>query len=271
MKRTALLLAVCLAACGGADQLQQQAPTPAAPAASAPAPAAPAWVQAWLEPWRHPTFAGIVQQPFIDCRGSPDDPGTAEVQAVDRGADWLYFPSQWQPDAGIVSADLGQLVLDSLQSQTAGGWAILTAQSFDRGQAWRVESTIDLQPDPGAWISLPLIAGEGSFRQLSVREASGLLAVDMGGPCAYQQLLGGLQPGPVALAVEWRPALGWAFVVNGATLYTEPAGYRNNIPAGPMRAGLYVVNVGVEAGARSTGLVRATVDQIKVSTWKDTP
>lgn len=246
-------------------------PPPTPPAASAPVggnpPAAgPSWAELWREDWAAPVMGGVVVQPVIDCRGGPADPQAVETWASLAAADtWALFGDRAHVKAGLVSATGGQLVVDSAQDAQAGGWAILSARRFDPAVSLLLEGTIELQPDDGAWISLPLIAGEGDYRQISLRADSGQITADLGAPCYYRPLAT-FPPGPRRLALEWRPGEGWRYSVDGVLLHTEAASHAGANLAGPPRVGIYVVNVGVESRRLPAGRVRATVGPLRVST-----
>lgn len=303
MRHLIALAAVVIAACGGAPapdaapppQAPVQAPTapPAVvpaptvpppppvpiPAASAalPAPtpgdsaplvvnppaAGPSWVDLWREDWAAFKVAGVVLQPVIDCRGGPADPGGGEVSAAFQdGARWGIFGNL---STAVVKAEGGRLMLDSWQAEQWSGFALLSAARFDPAVSLLLEGTIELQPDDGAWISLPLIAGEGDYRQISLRADSGQITADLGAPCYYRPLAT-FPPGPRRLALEWRPGEGWRYSIDGVLLHTEAASHAGASLVGPPRVGIYVVNVGVESRRLPAGRVRATVGPLRVST-----
>lgn len=243
------------------DPAQPAGPSgPSGPVADTPQ-AAPVL---WREEWAAPVMGGRVGQPIIDCAGGETDPQTGETWAnMSAGDTWATFGAQSQALAGIVSATGGALVLDSAQAAHAGGWALLSAVRFDPAVSLLLEGTIELQPDAGAWISLPLIHGEGDYRQISLREDNGQITADLGAPCFYQ-VLGTYPPGPRRLALGWHPINGWTYSIDGVLLHTEPITHNRADLAGPVRVGLYVVNVGVEAGRLSSGVVRATVSPLRV-------
>lgn len=244
---------------------EPETPEPAPPEpVAAPLPPAPVPLPLWAEDWMAPVISGVVVQPIINCHGQQADPQDGEWSAFfPSGATWGMFGSRAQIAGDIVSATGGSLVVDSLQTPAQGGWAILSAARFDPAVQLVLEGTIELQPDAGAWISLPLIHGEGDYRQISLREDNGQITADLGAPCFYQ-VLGTYPPGPRRLALGWHPINGWTYSIDGVLLHTEPITHNRADLAGPVRVGLYVVNVGVEAGRLSSGVVRATVSPLRV-------
>jgi len=219
----------------------------------------------WREDWAAPVIGGYVVQPMITCP-TQDDPQTGETfAAVAAGAAWAFFGNEAKIRRDIASSAGGALVVDSTQAGPWSGWAILSAHRFDPGVSLLLEGTIELQPDPGAWISLPLIHGEGDYRQISLREDRGQITADVGAPCYYRPLAT-YPPGPRRITLEWRPTEGWRYSIDGVLLHTEPGAHAGAGLAGPPRVGIYVVNVGVESARLPAGRVRATVGPLRVST-----
>ncbi len=245
------------------DPAQPAGPSgPSGPVADTPQ-AAPVL---WREEWAAPVMGGRVGQPIIDCAGGETDPQTGETWAnMSAGDTWATFGAQSQALAGIVSATGGALVLDSAQDAHAGGWALLSAVRFDPAVSLLLEGTIELQPDAGAWISLPLIAGEGDYRQIALRAEGQRIVAELGAPC-YSRRLADYPAGPRHLTLQWQPGSGWSYSVDGVLLHTEPVSHAGADLAGPVRVGLYVVNVGVESRQLAAGRVRATVGPLRLST-----
>lgn len=245
-------------------ELVQPAPEPPAPPASAPL--TPTFTELWREDWLAPVMGGYVIQPIINCAGSINDPQTAETFSQFANSDsWATFGDRAQIRSDIASATGGALVLDSAQDAARGGWAILSAARFEPSVQMVLEGTIELQPDQGAWISMPLIAGEGDYRQISLREDNGQITADMGAPCYYKRLAT-YPPGPLHLKLGWHPITGWTYSVDGVLLHSEPVDHANADLAGPVRIGIYVVNVGVESRRQASGRVRANVGPLRLLT-----
>ena len=276
--RSALAILALLAACGGgtvavviATPPQPRASEPAASAPAVPAPAASApasapeviatqWRTSWAGAW---TVGGTIVQPVITCPASGADPESLEGRAQPgTAADWMTFGDAAHALAGIAGVTDGRLMLDSLQTRELGGWALLSAARWAPDRPLRLETVIDLTE---GWISAPLIAGEGDYRQLSLRVVEGGVRAELGAPCHWQ-LLQTYPPGPRALALEYTPAadICWRYYVDGALLAEERCDHLGAPLTGPARAGLYVVSTDVERGRLTSGRVRAVVGPITV-------
>ena len=277
--RSALAILVLLAACGGGTvavinavpaEPAASAPDVQAPAASAPEPAAsapeasPSWATLlWREPWeRLAVGGGIRREQHPRCPESGTDPGSLPETSFGVAADgWVTV--------GAVDARVsaGHLLID--QVQAGGGWALLHGTLLDHTKPLRVETTIDLQPDPGAWLGITLHAGEGDYREIALHEADGALVVGTWAPCFVRWAVAPVQPGPRAVALEYHPPPGdicWRYYVDGQLVLAERCDDRGAQLAGPPRVGLFAVNLRAESQHGFAGRLRATVGPINVST-----
>lgn len=219
----------------------------------------------WAETWTAPIKMGYVVQTPIDCKGKPDDPQTLEAFALlSPGDTWASFGTRAQVVDGIISISQGQIEISSIQSSSRGGWALLTAQQFSPEQPLTLEGKVTLQPDPGAWVSLPLIAGEGDYRQISLREDNGNITADLGAPCYYKPLAT-FPPGERKLTLSYHPKDGWTYSIDGVILHREPLSHAGANLTGPVRVGIYIVNVGVEGLRQPSGLVRVSIGTLTLT------
>lgn len=292
--RAVLLLAGLLTACGGGEDTPPfegekteviapvaEAPpvvppvvvTPSPPIAVAPPPVLtppvitppPPPKILWAESWTAPVKMGYVSQPTIDCKGKPDDPQTLESFALLGPEDtWASFGTRAQVVEEIISTSQGRIEVFSRQSASRGGWAILTAQQFSPDQSLTLEGKVTLQPDPGAWVSLPLIAGEGDYRQISLREDNGNITADLGAPCYYKPLAT-FPPGERRLTLSYHPKDGWTYSIDGVLLHREPLSHAGANLTGPVRVGIYIVNIGVEGLRQPSGLVRVSIGTLTLT------
>jgi len=219
----------------------------------------------WSEPWAAPVKMGYVAQPTIDCKGKPDDPQTLESFALlSPGDTWASFGTRAQVVEEVISTSQGRIEISSLQSASRGGWAILTARQFSPDQPLTLEGKVTLQPDPGAWVSLPLIAGEGDYRQISLREDNGNITADLGAPCYYKPLAT-FPPGERRLTLSYHPKDGWTYSIDGVLLHREPLSHAGANLTGPVRVGIYIVNIGVEGLRQPSGLVRVSIGTLTLT------
>lgn len=241
------------------------APPPAPPPPPVVTPEPPPPKILWSEPWAAPVKMGYVVQPTIDCKGKPDDPQTLESFALlSPGDTWASFGTRAQVVESIISTSQGRIEISSLQSASRGGWALLTAQQFSPDQSLTLEGKVTLQPDPGAWVSLPLIAGEGDYRQISLREDNGNITADLGAPCYYKPLAT-FPPGERRLTLSYHPKDGWTYSIDGVLLHREPLSHAGANLTGPVRVGIYIVNIGVEGLRQPSGLVRVSIGTLTLT------
>ena len=270
MSRALIIVLVLLAACGGGGVAVLTASPPVqAPAsapASAPAPvpdAAPVWSAVWGESWADLSIGGAINPAPIKCPADESDPPDSFMGRVAPapGARWANFGN---PD-GLRLAP-GSLAINSQQTRSTGGWALISAQSLPL-QPLRLQAVVDLQPSPGAWISVPLLADEGDYRQISLRAVGDRIHADLGAPC-YWAPLATYGPGPRALMLEYTPPpadICWRYYVDGLLLAEERCDHKGAALRNPPRPAIYVVNVGVESGQQPDGVVQATVGPITLS------
>jgi len=273
MGRGWLAIAGLLAACGGggvavvAVQTPAGQPAPAASAPAAPAASSPAsaWSVLWGDSWADLAVGGTINPAPITCRDESDPPDSFMGQvAPAQGARWAVFG---HPAPAAYALAGGRLQVDSLQTRSTGGWALIGAQALDATKPLRLQTTIDLHPDPGAWISAPLLADEGDYRQISLRAVGDRIHADLGAPC-YWAPLASYAPGPRAVMLEYTPPpadVCWRYYVDGLLLAEERCNHKGAALRNNPRAAVYVVNVGVESGSQEQGRVRATVGPITVS------
>lgn len=266
------LAAALLVACGGGGSpAQDSGPVPAPPAASAPAPIPPAAstpapappaasapvvkTKVWEETWDELFIQGWTRVEPPPCKaGSFDDPGAGPRTQFKVG-DWTTI-GQVPP----LPTKGSQLVVDT--EQFAVGFALLSGPLFDHTSHVRAETTVQLTPDPGAWVGLTLHNGEGNYREIGIGALGGINHAVVHAPC-YLIWLDPVPPGPAFLAIEHSPALGWRMVVNDKVVYQEPPGFRNNTLTAPANVGLFFVNLEAEA-RQGPRLLRVTVDPVRV-------
>lgn len=277
------LLVLILAACGGGGGVTPvvQAPAhplqPAVPVApDAPPPVAGAasvppvmalppdratlpWAAVWREPWYDLVLGGWVRHSALDCAGGAADPDRPPESAFSTGAAWSVFGGV----IGTLQTRDGALHIDS--PQHGGGYALLSGRTWPTDRPLAVQATVTLQPDPGAWLGLALIADETDYRELSLYEWDGHIHAGVWHPCTIDWGLGTWSPGPRTLRLEYTPGadICWRHYVDGVLVVAE----RCSVPGAPLinpaRVGLYVVNLRAE-GQRIPGLVRATVGPVVV-------
>jgi hypothetical protein len=276
------LLMLIMAACGGGTAPQSAlAPpvaTPAPPVAQTPPSAPPAasaaypsqaasapvdarsWVEIWREPWDEPLrLGGWVRHSALDCAGGAADPDRPPESAFSTGAAWSVFGGV----IGTLQTRDGALHIDS--PQQAGGYALLSDRTWPTDRPLAVQATVTLQPDPGAWLGLALIADESDYRELALYEAGGQIAAGVWHPCLIEWGVATVASGPRTLRLEYTPgeAVCWRHYIDGQMVSSERCSVPGAPLASPARAGLYVVNLRAEA-QRIPGLVRATVGSVTV-------
>ena len=287
--RISLVILALLAACGGgtvavviatppqprasepaASAPAVQAPAASAPdaAASAPEPAAstpaasPSWAMLLMrEPWERLTVGGwIRREQHPPCPDSGADPGSFAETAFGAPA------AGWAPVGNVVAGvSDGHLLID--QVQTGGGWALLHSTLLDHTRPLRVETTVDLQPDPGAWLGITLHAGEGDYREIALHEADGALVVGTWAPCFIRWALAPVQPGPRAVALEYTPSpadICWRYYVDDVLVLAERCDDRGAQLDSPPRVGVFAVNLRAESQHGFAGRLRAAVGPITV-------
>lgn len=288
----ALVLAagLTLVACGGgnAGHADTQHPPSAPPAASGAEPVPtvpdvdhgtsvdvphvdplPAWQQVWLEPWDAMHLGGWIRHSVLQCAGGRADPDQLPGSFFGvPGARWAAFGGV----NGVLRAADGVLTIDSHQGGT--GYAVLSWPNWSHLQPVAIETSIDLQPDPGAWLGFALIADESDYRELSVYEADGELRVGVWHPCKVQWDLARVQPGPHHLRMEYTPPpaeVCWRHYVDHELVGEERCDNPGAPLVSPPRVGLYIVNIGRGADGRKLGgYVRATVGPIVVEQYSST-
>lgn len=262
----ALLVLILLTACSGDGAAPQAVQAPAQPPMAEPAapevitPGGTGWRQVWGETWQ--TFApgGWVRHSLLNCNGGTVDPDKAPENSFAAGAAWSVFGNVM----GSLDVRDGALHIDS--HQHAGGYALLSGRIWPTDRPLAVQATVQLRPDPGAWLGLTLIADETDYRELALYEVGGRISAGVWHPCKIDWgVAADLQDGPRTLRLEYTPAgpVCWRHYVDGTLVASE----RCSVPGAPLvnpaRVGLYVVNLRAE-GLRVPGLVRATVGPVVV-------
>lgn len=245
MQRALAIVGCLLAACGGG----------AVPDART----ALSWAEQWREPWYDLVLGGRVRHSVLNCAGGVADPDQPPKAVFANGA-------AWSAPVGVIGTAQtrdGALHIDS--PQQAGGYALLSGRTWPTDRPLAVQATVTLQPDPGAWLGLALIADETDYRELALYEVGGRISAGVWHPCKVDWGLGTWSPGPRTLRLEYTPGadICWRHYVDGVLVVAE----RCSVPGAPLinpaRVGLYVVNLRAE-GQRIPGLVRATVGPVVV-------
>jgi hypothetical protein len=236
-------------------------PTPVEPPAAPPPITIPSyWKTSLLESWGDLKVGGWVRHSMLQCGGRLADPNQmATGSFFPAGSRWALFGNA----AGSLTAADGVLHVDSLQSM-GGGFAMLSAQTFDHSKALSISTLVDLKEDRGSWLGITLIQDESDYRELSLRWDGGVLYADLYAPC-FVQRLGALQAGPHRITLEYHPVNGWSYLVDGVLLLVEPLDHLGANLVGDPRAGIYIVNVEVEGAGLTSGLVRADLGPLSVS------
>lgn len=257
--RAALLAAALLAACGGGGDATFVVQVPQAPereqAQDAPLPGP---TVAWAEDWSSESWGGWVRHAPIRC-STEADPQTGETGAQVLGR-WGFI-NEAAARRAISLAAGGGLRID-YPGHTVG-FALLSAQRFDRGRPWRLSGEVDLRPDDGAWLGLTLIHGEGDYREIALRVHGRELWAWLYAPC-HVRALAQVPPGARLLALDYDPDDGWRYWVDGVQLHHEPMGSNGADLVGDPRVGVYVVNVLAEAGLVDAGSVHARLGPLAV-------
>lgn len=228
-----------------------------------PASPLPAWQQAWLEPWDAMHLGGWLRHSVLQCAGGRADPDQLPGSFFGvPGARWAAFGGV----NGTLHAADGTLTIDSHQGGT--GYAVLSWPNWSHLQPIAIEASIDLRPDPGAWLGFALIADESDYRELSLYEAGGGLRVGVWHPCVVQADLARVQPGSRHLRMEYTPPpaeVCWRHYVDHELVGEERCDNPGAPLVSPPRVGLYIVNSARGPdGRKSGGYVRATVGPITV-------
>ncbi len=197
------------------------------------------------------------------CAGQETDPGSGDERP--RGTK----PDRWIADWGAPGATVsdGHLHID----YTTGGvaaWSLLSGALFDRSVPLRAETTIDLQPGPGAWVGITFHAGEGDYRELALYSLDGLtLHAGAWAPCFYRPELAQLQPGSRRVALEYTPPpadVCWRYYVDDALIREERCDDLGAPLVTDPRVGVFVANLWVEGKHMAQGRVRATLGPVVV-------
>lgn len=246
MQRALAIVGCLLAACGGG----------AVPDART----APSWAEQWREPWYDLVLGGRVRHSVLNCAGGVADPDQPPKAVFANGA-------AWSAPVGVIGTAQtrdGALHIDS--PQQAGGYALLSGRTWPTDRPLAVQATVTLQPDPGAWLGLALIADETDYRELALYEVGGRISAGVWHPCKVDWgVAADLPAEPRTLRLEYTPGadICWRHYVDGTLVASE----RCSVPGAPLinpaRVGLYVVNLRAE-GQRIPGLVRATVGPVVV-------
>lgn len=263
MQRALAIVGCLLAACGGGAVSVMTAPPAAPPSQAASVPdarAALSWAEQWREPWYDLVLGGRVRHSVLNCAGGVADPDQPPKAVFANGA-------AWSAPVGVIGTAQtrdGALHIDS--PQQAGGYALLSGRTWPTDRPLAVQATVTLQPDPGAWLGLALIADETDYRELALYEVGGRISAGVWHPCkADWGVAADLPAGPRTLRLEYTPGadICWRHYVDGTLVASE----RCSVPGAPLinpaRVGLYVVNLRAE-GQRIPGLVRATVGPVVV-------
>lgn len=293
-----VLLGLVMLACGGGMQTPAQSSsppvavvspsassagsTPAATPASAPipepTPAPPAraplpdivtpgggqgWRQVWAEVWASsPILGGWVRPNGLSCDHTLADGDRPIEGSFAAGYAWAPFGSL----GGTLEARDGQLHVDL---HTAAG-AIQSHHVLPHDKPLRLLATVDLKPDPGAWLGLPLFSDETDYRQIVLTPTGDHSALDVWlyAPC-YAERIGIAALGPRRLGLEYTPPpaeICWRYLVDGQVWREERCDHRGAPLMSPPRAALYLINL--ELGDRTgSGMgVRAVVGPITVET-----
>ena len=242
---------------------------PVTPPASAPLPdivtpgGGQGWRQVWAEVWASsPILGGWVRPNGLSCDHTLADGDRPIEGSFAAGYAWAPFGSL----GGTLEARDGQLHVDL---HTAAG-AIQSHHVLPHDKPLRLLATVDLKPDPGAWLGLPLFSDETDYRQIVLTPTGDRSALDVWlyAPC-YAERIGIAALGPRRLGLEYTPPpaeICWRYLVDGQVWREERCDHRGAPLMSPPRAALYLINL--ELGDRTgSGMgVRAVVGPITVET-----
>lgn len=255
--RALLVVALALASCGGGGDAARVPAPPEVPREQAQDAPPPGSTVAWAEDWSSESWGGWVRHEPIRC-STESDPQTGEISAQVLGR-WGFINEDAARRA-ISLAD-GGLRIDYPDHQV--GFALLSADRFARTQAWRLSGAVDLRPDDGAWTGLALIHGEGDYREIALRVHGDQMWAYLYAPC-YVRALAQVPLGARVLALDYDPADGWRYWIDGVQVHHEPIGFNGASLAGDARVGVYVVNVLAEAALIDMGSVHARLGSLQV-------
>jgi hypothetical protein len=224
----------------------------------------PAFEELWEPRTPESAVAGYVWDVPLVATPDGSDPQTGWVNMI-RG--------KWGTLAGLEgvlgvgpnrswSVDHGRLHFHG----DADGFALISRLTFDRSRPIAIET--DIQVDAGvdgAFAGLALIAGEGDYREIAIRRNGGVNYIKRNTPLR-ETLLGVAVPGPNILRLEYDPASGFRFLLNGVLVGTESINHEGASFAHDPSVGLYFVgNPGIPGSfvEGSVGPVRVWTEQPK--------
>lgn len=136
------------------------------------------------------------------------------------------------------------------------GFALISRERFDHGQRLVTEAELLLTTGAnGAFVELCLVAGEGDYRGICVRRIDGKDYVRSIGPWIETTLCPLPTAGWNKFRLEYHPASGWTYSVNGNVVGTEALSHKGAALTARPHVGLYFANV--IPGTYAEGGVRA--------------
>lgn len=136
------------------------------------------------------------------------------------------------------------------------GFALISRAQFDHAQRLVTEAEMLLTTGAnGAFVELCFVAGEGDYRGICVRRIDGKDYVRSIGPWIETTLCPLPTAGWNKFRLEYHPASGWTYSVNGNVVGTEALSHKGAALTARPHVGLYFANV--IPGTYAEGGVRA--------------
>jgi hypothetical protein len=136
------------------------------------------------------------------------------------------------------------------------GFALISQQKFDRTKPMSVQAELTMDDgEAGAFAGLALIAGEGDYREMSMRVENGKIQVKLNAP-ELETLLAADQARTNVFRIDYDPVTGFTYLLNGEIVGTEALDHLNANFANNPQIGLYF--------AASTASVDGHVGPLKV-------
>lgn len=142
------------------------------------------------------------------------------------------------------------------------GFALISGATFDRRRRLVAQAEVLLTDGtPGAFLELCLVAGEGDYRGMAYRRNA--VGDTVNGVAPLQEVP--LAPRGVlgwdTFRLEYDPAVGWRYMLNGAVIGTEPISHKGALLTADPHLGLYFTGAGPDSWAEgAVGAVRVWVD-----------